>query len=660
MRAQDNDVQLHLNNLYENDEEAAVHMEEAYEVLTELSQQPLDINKVTQEDLMQIPGLTQYQINDILEYRYRYGRLRSIEELAMIPSIDRRLRLVLSQVLTVGVDKDKHLYLHHNLAFTLQSPTYYRAGDRNAPLHTYLGKNKYAGKYMGDPLKHSLRYSLSVGSNITFNLSGGKTAGEPFGENRNKWGYDQYAYNVSIKNLGRFSHIVAGQFRGQFGMGLILNNNFAMGKQGMLASMGRRATTFIPHSSPTDSKHLQGVAATMRLTGAKGILNLAAFLSYRNIDATLNADGTISTILTSGYHRTELEIAKKNNSTQTTAGMHAGYDFSIQNTGEGKSRHMMSVGLGVIYTGLNRDINPTYSKSGNVTKGKLYRLYYPRGDRFWNASVDYRYQWRELAFSGETAVDGKGNPATINNLTWRSPWGVTFMALQRYYSYKYCALYGNSFGENSEVRNESGLYLGAQWNVSRSVTLEGYSDIAYFPYFRYRVNSSSYVWDNSVMGTLTRGDWKISLRYRTKKEQHRLRILAQYGGSKWSLRTQVEATALSSDERSKGILLSQSVSYKLRERFELYAHLAWFNTDDYDSRLYVYERGMLYSFGSSSYYGKGLRSALFARYSITGWLTLLGKVAHTRYFDRNTIGTAERIIFSRHCTDLEFQALLKL
>ena len=658
----------YLTEIYENEEEAAVSMEDAYEHLTVLAQQPLDINTVEANDLMQIPGLDQRQINDILKYRHRYGKLRSIEELTMIQSIDRRQRLYLSNFLKVYEENEK-AHTHHEVAMTLQIPTYYRAGDKNAPPNTYLGKNKYAGRYLGDPTKHSLRYSLTAGRNISFNLTGAKTAGEPFGTAGNNWGYDKYSFNLSIRNVGMFAQVIAGHFRGQFGMGLTLNNNFTIGKQGMLSAVGRRMTLFTPHSSASDSKHLQGLAATMKLTKR---LSLSAFFSYRKIDATLNADSTISSILTSGYHRTQTEMDKKNNSTIMTMGAHMGYD----NTLKAKGEWQWGAGVSAVYSRLNRDMNPTFSKSGAVSQGKMYRLYYPRGSRFWNIGADYHLRWRELTFSGETAVDSKGNPATVNSVNWASPWNVTFMAVQRYYSYQYNTLYGSSFNDGGSVKNESGLYVGARWNVKGNIVIDAYTDIAYFPWYKYLVSASSYSWDNSVTGILNKQNWSLSLRYRIKtkerdktvggkkqllrKYDQRLRLIATYSKDRWSLRSHVEGCSLSFDERSKGLILSQSASYKPLKRLELYANLAYFNTDDYDSRLYAYERSMRYSFGSSSYYGKGLRLALLAKYDISRLLTAQGKVGHTRYFDRDTIGTAERMIFSSYYTDIDLQVVLKL
>ena len=594
--------------------------------------------------------------------------------------------------------------MRQSLVTTARVPTYYRAGDQRAPSHTYMGDNRYAGKYLGDPVSHSLRYSLRAGENVTFNLSGGKSAGEPFFGEHNRWGYDRYAFNLRVTHVGRLDQIILGHFRGQFGLGLVLNNNFTLGKQGMLAAVGRRLTAFSPHSSVGDSKHFQGAAAMVSLSDR---IQMAAFFSYRNIDATLNADSTISTILTSArnYHRTALEMGKKNNSAMMTTGTHLSYE-----------RRNWGVGVSAIYSWLNREINPTYSKTGKQNPSQLYRLHYPRGKCFWNVSADYHYRWRDLRLNGETAIDKDFHLATINSMTWRTslrtPWRtprhspehtpertperapttLTLMAVQRYYTYQYNALFGSSFSDGGSVKNESGLYIGARWDITPSMVIEGYTDIAYLPWYKYLVSSSSYSWDNSITGTWNKNSsWSFSLRYRIKMKQrdkttknetnekkgtegtggtkekalltkydHRLRLLAIYNKEKWSLRTQVEGCSLSFDETTKGYIIAQSASYKPTTTLEIYANAAWFNTDDYDSRLYSYERGVRYSFGSTSYYGKGIHAALMLKYKPLYRLTLQGKVGHTRYFDRETIGTAERMIFSSHYTDIELQVQVKM
>lgn len=669
--------ELYLQELYENSEDGAISMEEAYEHLTELSQQPLDINSAEVEELKRIPGLDTEQISDIIEYREKYGNMQSITELALIPSIDNRMREYLNNFLFVAKPKTDYWYspanlksslryLKHSITISASIPTYYRAGD--TALASAKG-NKYAGRYLGDPTKHSMRYSMKLGSHAAFNFTGAKTAAEPFGCNGNSLGYDTYAYNLTVNKLGIFRKIILGQFRAQFGMGLLLNTNFTLGKQAFTASAGRQTSSFSPHSSASDAKHFQGAAATADI----GLLRLSAFASYRYIDATLNNDGSISTILTSGYHRTQNEMEKKNNSSVFTSGVHLQHSGStIQHT------LRYNIGASVIFSHFNRSLNPTFSKADTVSAARLYRLHHPHGSSFCNASVDYMLRWRHLILNGETAINEKGTLATINTLSWRTSERLSLAAIQRYYSYRYYSLYGSAFADGGSVQNESGLYLTAKWQAFSRLSIETYTDVAYFPWLKYRISSSSYSLDNCVTAKYSMSNWFFTMRYRAHSRQRdftdsssgkksliwrtdqRIRLAAEMKHTHWNTRSVVEGCFFSFDSNSKGIIASQSITYNPSAQWGFYVMGAYFHTDDYNSRLYAYERSTSYSFGYSSYYGNGLRLALMAKAELLPWLTMQLKGGHTHYFDRDTIGTAERQIFSCHQTDIDLQVKVRL
>ena len=55
--------------------------------LEELAQHPMNLNVATREELEQLPFLTASQVEDIQAYVYRYGGMKSMAELALIPSI---------------------------------------------------------------------------------------------------------------------------------------------------------------------------------------------------------------------------------------------------------------------------------------------------------------------------------------------------------------------------------------------------------------------------------------------------------------------------------------------------------------------------------------------------------------------------------------------
>lgn len=86
---------------------------------------------------------------------------------------------------------------------------------------------------------------------------------------------------------------------------------------------------------------------------------------------------------------------------------------------------------------------------------------------------------------------------------------------------------------------------------------------------------------------------------------------------------------------------------------------AWFQTDDYDSRVYTYETGPLYSFTFPSFYGKGLHYTLFARADISSRWLVIAKLSVTDYLDRNHISSGLQQIDRSSMADVEVQAKWK-
>lgn len=651
--------------LYEGTEEDAIALDEAKDRVLQLREQPLNVNKVSVDELLSIPGIDIATANAILYYRRRYGDLRSMKELDLVENIDERMARYLASVLCVEAPDtipwyDAHSlrsalkHASHSIIMTATVPTYYRLGDKGSTAAS-VTNSKQAGSYLGDPIKHSLRYSLSVGNNLQLNFAGGKNAGEPFFSSNNVMGYDRYSYSLMARNIGVVHYAVVGQFRGQFGMGLVLNNSLSFGKQSMLTSIGRRTTYFTPHTSTSDSRHMQGAAVTLDVGGG----TLSALFSYRYVDATLNDDSaSVQTILTSATHRTAKDMAKKNNTTQMAAGLRMEYGGMLKNSWE------WGVGMSFLYTGFNRELNPIYSKADTVSRSKMYRLYYPQGRNFWNGSIDYKLQAGALTIIGETAVNENGSVATLDNIIYNVSRRLTLTTVGRIYPYRYHAHYGSAFGDSRNVSNEQGVLVGAHITPTKHVTIDAYSDMVRFPWQRYRVYEASSAWDNALAVTMTRRRWTYSVRYRLKRQwqdedvtTHRLRLNAQYTGRKLSTRTACEAIITA--DNSNGYVINQSLTWQLHRRYSVYGTVSYFDTDDYASRIYVYERGMLYSMNSASYYGNGVRSALHVRGDITHWLMAQLKVGYTKYFDRSVIGSADRRIFSSSQTDIDLQVRVR-
>ena len=623
----------YLNEVMTAEDAGSAAWEDTYDLLCELEQHPLDINQATQEQLEQLPFLSAQQVEEIVEYLYRYGPMKSLAELRMIRSLDDGRQRLLTYFIFIGDEngRQQRRFFHHELMATARIPFYERKGD--------------TGAYQGYPYRHWLKYQLTYGDQLKAGIVGSQDAGEPFFGGKNRLGYDYYSVYLQLNRWRRIETLILGNYRVSMGMGLILNNSFGFGKVSMLQNMGRPTSTLRAHSSRSSDSYLQGAAVTVNIT--KG-LTATGFISYRGMDATLNKDGSAATIVTSGYHRTETELEKKNNLKNTTFGGNVRYQANGYHAG-----------FNLVGTHLNRELKPNTSS--------LYRQHYAQGYDFLNMSADYGYVHHRFSVNGETALNRDGALATINSMSLQlgSEWSL--MALYRFYSYRYTSLYANSYSDGGSVQNESGIYIGATWQPSPSWKLMAYTDYAYFPWAKYQVSQSSHSWDQLLQLSYTRSRWTFGGRYRLRirqkdnddktalvtRTEHRGRLSAEYS-SVWSSRTQVDFGFTSFKDYEKGLMVSETLGF-IHRWLRLNGGAGWFHTDSYDSRVYLHELGPLYSYSILQFSGEGIRYWLMARANIGSRLLLTAKLGITNYFDRSAIGSSYQQIDHSSQTDLDLQ-----
>ena len=663
-----------------DDDESNDAWEQQMEQLATLHEEKIDLATATREDLEQLPFLTDEQVEDICEYVYRYGAPMSIGELAMIESIDWRTRRVLKEFVKMqshpvtppmyegsiyklpsdeqtSQQSKKHttpLFTKTDegkglLLYTFHLPFYQRKGDENG--------------YLGYPYRHTLRYRMNIGPHLRFGLVGAQDAGEPFFTNRNTLGYDHYALYGQLRRLGRLKNLVVGHYRLRLGMGLVMNGNMNLGKRALLDGVTRSVNNITPHSSRMSASYLQGAAATVTLNRQT---ELTAFASYRKIDATLRGDSAIATRLTSGYHRTPSEMERKNNAAEWLAGLRLAWHYD-----------RWHAGLTALANGFDLPLQPLASTK-SATNSQRYREIYPTGRSFGNVAVDYGYRGRRLTLSGETAMDKGGALATLNALTYRPIAPLHLIAVQRFYSYHYQALHAASFGEGSRVQNESGVLVGVRWKPSGNLQMLAYTDYAYFPWARYQASQASHATDHLMELRWNHRQWRFFGRYRlhivqendhetddesnastTTKSlinhtQHRRRLSAAYDFGRLTTRTQLDAAMSHKHTDSRGWMIGQTLDLRLH-RLMMSTHLAYFHSDDYDSRLYSYERNLRYAFSFPAYFGHGLHGALYGSYAIAERLSISAKLSYTHYFDRYSIGSGLQQINHSSQTDAEVQ-----
>lgn len=631
----------------------SLNWENELEELSNRLQEPVNLNSATREQLEQFPFLSDIQIEHLLAYIYIHGQMETIYELQLVEELDRQtIQYLLPFVCIKAINnepafrwktmlKDAGRYGKNEVLTRLDIPFYKRKGYE----HTYLGPSVY------NSVKYTFRYRDQL-------YAGGvaeKDAGEPFAALHNSYGYDYYSFYLLLQNCGRLKSLAVGNYRLSFGQGLVMSTDYLMGKTIYASSFNNRSTGIKRHSSTDEYNYFRGVATTVALTKR---LSVSAFYSHRNMDGVVT-DGEITSVYKTGLHRSRKEADKKNLLTSQLTGGNVSYQ-----------QNHIRLGITGVYYVFNRPYEPELTG---------YSKYNIHGNHFYNLGIDYAYRWRRFSFQGETAI-GKQGWASLNRLQYSPVQDIQFMLIHRFYSYDYWAMYAHSFGEGSTVQNEQGYYVGLETTPFSHWRFFVSFDLFSFPWKKYRINKPSRGTDGLIQATFTpRTNLSMYLKYRYKQKErdltgskgtltlpifhHQLRYRLNYSlNDVFSSRTTLDYNHFHSQDRAatKGYQVTQMISSQLPWT-RLFADVqgSYFCTDDYDSRVYVSEKRLLYTFYTPSFQGRGFRCAVRLRYELNKHWLFITKFGETIYLNRNEIGSGNDLIYGNKKADIQMQLRIK-
>jgi len=642
---------------YSAETEEDVDYESFYNDLIGLLESPIQLNSATRDDLEKLPFLSDVQIENILAFIYKNGRLNSLYELQLIEGLDltdvrRLLPFVVLGNVNTSTDK-----IYWNEIFKYGKSDIFLRFDKSAQLKKgYEPVANDSGivstPYLGSPLYNSFKYNFKFKNKLLFGVVMEKDAGEQFWGSRHK-GFDSYSAHVQLNDFWKFKTIVVGDYRASFGQGLVFNMGYGASKSSYVLNVVNRSSGLKKFSSTDEFNFLRGLGATVKL----GKTDLSCFYSTRNIDAD-TIDGSFSSFYKTGLHRTETEYSKR-----STVGMQTcGTNISTR-------IKMARFGVTAAHTLLANDFNPDPAP---------YNLNYFRGRKLTTVGSDYRFRLGALNFFGETAYSSTKGVATVNGVLFSPLSTVSVVTLWRYYSTKYDAFYANSFAESGRVNNENGLYIGAEIRPFRKWKFAVYADSYQFPWLKYRVNAPS-VGSDYLLQADYAPKRNLQMLWRVKYEQKQKNaavgaIRSQYDYSKAAFRYQLNFNSGSfssknllelsySDSTSKavnwGFTVYQDISYAFAKLpLTLNARCMYFDAPNYDNRFYIYEKDVLYAFSIPMTYGAGVRYYLNLKLELFNRLSVWFKVAQTVYeSSRKSIGSANEMILGNRKTD--YRLLLK-
>lgn len=632
-----------------------------FETLEYYSTNPLYLNEATAEDLAELFFLDDGQINAIIRYREEQGDFISLYELQAVPSLsienvrqlipfitlnddDNQYQLPLGQMLTGGRHE---LFLRFNRTVE----------DVKGQIKDDLGQKKYEG----DPNNLYARYRYNYDNRLSLGFTMEKDQGESFFRRSNKSGFDFYSAHFHLKDvIKNVKDLTIGDYSISLGQGLIAHNSFGGTKSAEVLNIKKSGRVIRPYTSKNEANFFRGLAATYTIHPT---IDMTLFGSLKKNDGNIITPDTLeiedtTNIFTSikedGFHRTSSEIEDKNSLTRFSAGGRLNYKKSN-----------LSIGANILHEQFSEVFQP---------QDQLYNAFRFSGKSLLNASIDYSYKLKNINLFGEFARSKNGGLALISGSLITLNKNTDLAIFYRNYGVDYQNLISNTFGEGSSTQNEKGIYVALRHSINNHWSVRLYVDQWRNPWLRFRVDRPAsgreylfrlnyykrdkfiaycqYKYESKIRNESsneTLVDNPIAINLHKIRYNHRI-ILNSF----IELRNRLEFSFFEDTDLSNGILIAQDFLLR-KEKFKATGRVAYFNTDDFDSRIYAFESDLLYNFFIPFFQNEGFRYYLNLRYGWNYHLSTEFRIARTDFLDVDQIGSGNNLINSSSKTDIKIQ-----
>ena len=615
------------------------------------SENQLNLNCATREQLERLHLLTSFQIESFMAYRKKVGQIYSVYELLAIDGFNVSLADDLANFVAFDAPVEpRKTYLKHEVDM--------RVSHLVEKADGFKPDEEGTKSFSGIRPKLYLRYRAEKGEKLQAGITAENDSGEDLFGGNNPYGFDFYSAFVSWKGDKILKNVIVGDFQAKFGQGLSLWSGYGGRKSTEAISIRTLGQGIRPYSSAEENSFLRGAAAAFSL----GDFNLTAFYSNKNVDANVtltdsaNRPLVVSSLQTSGYHRTQNEMDDRDVLNVQTAGANAKYVYN-----------QFSAGISGVYQVSDLPLEPSPA---------LYNQFYFRGKENYNACADFLWILKRANFFGEAAISRSGGKALLAGVEAQpvNEFGVSI--LYRNYAKDFHSVAGSAFSESGEVRNEKGLYTGIFLLPYPKFKITGYLDLYESPWIKYTsirpVKGSDFVVQTDYSPSR-----KVSMyvRFKTESvnrnsslssaikddilvESNKLRFNLEWKPTTvFNVRLRAEWNGYSkADTTGQGWLcLADLTAKSINDRVSATFRASYFDTQDYDSRVYAFENDVPYSFYIPAFYQNGLRFYLNLKVKATENLTFYVKASQTRYVgDIQSISSGDSMIESNHRTDLKF------
>ena len=593
----------------ESDPEAvSLYIEKLYEIY----ENPVRINSAGNEEFSRLFFLSDFQAKVLADYINTTGKIVSLYEIANLPGFDKETAMMMK--LFISFD-ETHRNTANNSAW------------RNTLLTNVIWKpDDVDPAWPGSPVKILSKYRFNAGS-----FSGGLTAEKDHGEELiagHPPAPDFFSAHFAYDGKGIIRRIIIGDYSARFGQGTNINTTFGTGLSLHAPGYMAARSEIRPYTSTDENNFFRGAGVEL----SEANLALSLFFSHNSIDATLaSSSGSsydfVKSFYPSGLHNTALTRARKDAVTDIAYGANLSYSFERIRIGATWSEDRLSLPV-LPQTGDPEKIFGFAGKSNSV-----YSLYY-------NSLID------KFLLYGEFSANRSLEYASIQGLTFRPSARLSVNLLYRHYTEGYFSLHGRGPGSSSSNSAGKSILGNFLFEAARHLFISGGSEIREFPWLRYRASSPSYSKKREIRiryipvdKLLLEGAYYYRLSTVDCKTTSSIPWLQELITKSFSASCRYSiyenltlGTRLyykfAEHSSGRGMLLLQDMNYEFSKiPVTLWLRYCLFSTDDWDTRIYVYENDLLYSFNIPALYGRGSRNYMMAGWRISDKAQLRFKYA---------------------------------
>ncbi len=582
--------------------------------LYDLYENPVSLNSADKDEISRLFFLSDFQVKVLADYVSTTGNIVSVYELPNLPGFDRETAMMMS--LFINLDDITKPETHYpRLNNTLITNITYKTSDSDSSWH-------------GSALRVLSKYRFTASG-----FSGGIAAEKDPGEEllTGKFNLpDMLSAHLTYKGKGIIRRIIIGDYSARFGQGTNINtgirNTLSLHSPGYMSARNE----IRPYTSTDENSFFRGAGADLAI----GNFSLSMFYSANNIDASSEESESVKSFYSSGLHNTAASMKKKDLLRDINYGANISYNYKNIRAGAIWSRERLSL--------------PVMPAPGDPQK-----LYSFSGDGNSLYSVYYNSMISRILLYGELSVNESLKYAVIQGLTLRPSDRLSINLLYRNYEEGYISLHGNGPGSTSSTGYGKSVLGNFTFEAVKFLFISAGYGIREYPWLRYRVSSPSYDRRKEIRIRYIPSDKFLveSAYYYHLSTTDDKRENSIPGLEELTLRSFSTVFRYTFDDNltfgtrfyfkiadetgTKGYAMVQDLNYTFKMMpLSLWMRFGLFYTGDWDTRIYVYENDLLYSYSIPALYGIGSKNYLMISWRIKDKAEMRFKYGITTWHDR--------------------------